>query len=53
MKALWPLLPLDTCRSLGRKGEPPMEWNLFSLKVFAEVVRQKSFTKAGKTLGLT
>lgn len=30
-----------------------MEWNLFSLKVFAEVVRQKSFTKAGKTLGLT
>ncbi|ROQ91139.1 LysR family transcriptional regulator [Desulfosoma caldarium] len=30
-----------------------MKWNLFTLKVFAEVARQKSFTKAGRILGLT
>lgn len=30
-----------------------MEWNLFSLKVFSEVARQKNFTKAAKILGLT
>lgn len=30
-----------------------MEWNLFSLKVFSEVARQKNFTKAAKVLGLT
>lgn len=30
-----------------------MDWNLFSLKVFSEVARQKNFTKAAKILGLT
>lgn len=30
-----------------------MEWNLYSIKVFSEVVRRKSFTKAAKSLGLT
>ncbi|MBC7358580.1 MAG: LysR family transcriptional regulator [Desulfacinum sp.] len=30
-----------------------MEWNLFSLKVFSEVVRRNNFTKAARALGLT